>query len=279
MEAPEVRRAVETAETIATRLGLPVDDVAVIHNSDRVALRLQPCDVLARVAPSAHEDGSRFEVEVARCLAGTGAPVAGLDPRVDPRVYVRDSLVTSFWTYYEPAGPEIGPADYAGALMRLHAAMRGLDLAAPHFTDRIAGAQRELSEPARTPGLPGRDREFLADTLLRLGTSVGSGGSGDQLLHGEPHPGNLLRTRRGPLFVDLATCCRGPIEFDLGHAPETVAEHYPGADHLLVRQSRALMWAMFTTWRWRRGDQLPDGAYWKVEGLARVRSALDGGGA
>ncbi len=28
--------------------------------------------------------------------------------------------------------------------------------------------------------------------------------------------------------MDLATCCRGPVEFDLAHAPEEVAEHYEG---------------------------------------------------
>lgn len=272
MEAAEVRRAVETGETIASGLGLQVDNAVVIHNSDRVALRLMPCDVLARVAPSAHQAASQFEVEVARRLVEAEGPVGALEPRVDPRVYSRGFLVTSFWTYYEPAGPEISPRDYASALMRLHAALRRLDVAAPHFTDRVGHAQTALSEPELTPGLPGPGREFLKDALSRLTTAVSSGSSGDQLLHGEPHVGNLLRTRTGPLFVDLATCCRGPIEFDLGHAPEGVAKHYPGANDDLIRQCRALMWAMFTTWRWRRGDQLPDGAYWKREGLARVRA-------
>ena len=275
MEASDVRRAVEAGGTTASALGLQVDDAVVIHNSDRIALRLIPCDVLARVAPSSHQAGAEFEVEVARRLADTGGPVAELDPRAEYRVYLRDGFAVSLWTYYEPAGSQIAPAAYAGALMRLHAALRQTDLEAPHFTDRVADAQKEIGDRGRTPTLPGPDRELLSNTLSRLSDSVSRAGRGEQLLHGEPHPGNLLSTRRGPLFVDLETCCRGPIEFDVAHAPEEVAEHYPGADHDLLHQCRILMWALATTWRWRHDDQLPNGRHWRREGLNQVRAALD----
>jgi Phosphotransferase enzyme family len=275
MEAPEVHRATEAGASTASALGLEVDDVAVIHNSDRIALRLMPCDVLARVAPSAHQAGSEFEVEVARRLGKPDGPVAELDPRVERRVYLRDGFAISLWTYYQPAGSKIAPAEYAGALMRLHGALRQTDLEAPHFTDRVAEAQREVGDRERTPALLGPDRELLSSTLGRLSSSISRGRAGEQLLHGEPHPGNLLSTRRGPLFVDLETCCRGPVELDVAHAPEEVAEHYPGADHDLIERCRILMWALFTTWRWRQDDQLPDGHYWRMEGLNQIRAALD----
>ena len=275
MEASEVRRAVDSARTTASPLGLQVDDVLVINNSDRIALRLVPCDVLARVAPSTHRAGSQFEVVVARRLAEVDGPVAELEPRVEPRVYLRDSFAISFWTYYEPVESEIAPADYAGVLMRHHAALRQLDLEAPRFTDRVADALREVGDREQTPALGGPDRELLSNTLSRLSTAISSAGAGEQLLHGEPHPGNVLKTRRGLLFVDLATCCGGPIEFDLAHAPAEVGEHYPGANHDLIHQCRVLTWALFTTWRWRRDDQLPNGQYWRVAGLNQVRAALD----
>jgi hypothetical protein len=274
VEAPEVRRAVEAGRAAASALGLRVDDVAVINNSDRIALRLVPCDVLARVAPSAHQAGSEFEVEVARRLTEAGGPVAELESRAGDRVYSRDGFAISFWTYYEPVGTQIAPAEYAGALVRLHAALRRTGLAAPQLTDRVAGARREVADRARTPALTGPDRAFLSDTLSRLSRSVSRGSAGEQLLHGEPHPGNVLSTRKGPLFVDLGTCCRGPAEFDVAHAPEGVEEHYPGADHGLVRECRTLMWALFTTWRWRDDDSFPDRHYWRTEGLNRVRTAL-----
>jgi hypothetical protein len=275
MQPLELRRAAEAGRATASELGLQVDDVVVIHNSDRVALRLVPCDVLARVAPSGHLADSEFEVEVARRLADVDAPVAELDPRVEPRVYLRDAFAISLWTYYEPVGSEIAPADYADVFMRHHAALRKIDLDAPHFTDRVAGALREVNDREQSPELPDSDRELLSDTLSGLSAAISISKADDQLLHGEPHPGNLLNTRRGPLFVDLATCCRGPIEFDLAHAPEEVGKHYAGADHGLIHRCRALNWAMFSAWRWRRVDQMPDRHRWRVEGLDQVRAALD----
>jgi hypothetical protein len=275
MEPRELRHAVEAARVTASELGLRVDDVGVVHNSDRAVLRLVPCDALVRVAPSGHLADSAFEVEVARLLAGTGAPVAGLDPRVAPRVHVREGFAVSLWTYYEPVGTEIAPADYADAFLRHHAALREIDLDAPHVTDRVAAALNAVTDREESPDLPDADREFLRATLDGLSATISADTSGDQLLHGEPHPGNLLNTERGPLFVDLATCCRGPVEFDLAHAPEEVAQHYAGTDHELIHRCRALNWALFSAWRWRRNDRMPDRDRWRAEGLNRVRTALD----
>ena len=56
MEPREVQRAVEAARSAASALGLRVDDAVVVHNSNRIAVRLSPCDVLARVAPLAYQE-------------------------------------------------------------------------------------------------------------------------------------------------------------------------------------------------------------------------------
>ncbi|MFJ9692583.1 phosphotransferase family protein [Kitasatospora sp. NPDC101183] len=275
MEPPDLRRAIEAGRATASELGLPADDAAVVHNADRAVLRLLPCDVLARVAPQGHLAESALEVEAARRLAEVGAPVAGLDPRLAPRVHVRDGFAVSLWTYYEPVAAPIAPADYAHALVRHHAALRRIDLDdAPHVGDRIAGALAVVADPERSPDLSGADRELLVATLRDLGAGIGADRARDQLLHGEPHPGNLLNTGRGPLFVDLATCCRGPVEFDIAHAPDEVGRHYPGADHDLVHRCRAVDWAMFSAWRWRREDQMPDRDHWRAQGLDRLRASL-----
>ena len=275
MQASEVPRAVAAARSAAASLGLPADDATVLHDSNKLTLRLLPCDVVARVAPGAHQV-TRFEIELAQRLAVTGSPVAALEPRAEPRVHERDGFAVTLWTYYEPATPRhVSPADYADALVRLHAGMRQVDVPAPHFTDRVDHAQRLLADHHRTPALAAADRELLRDTLRSLRRVIGERGGAEQLLHGEPHPGNLLATANGPLFIDFETCCRGPVEFDLAHAPEEVGEHYPDVHPGLLRACRLLVLAMITTWRWDRADQLPDGRRLGAEWLSQIRSALD----
>jgi len=274
MQASEVSRAVAAAMSIGSSLHLTSEDAIVLHNSNRLTLRLMPCSVLARVAPLAHR-AAQFEVELAQGLAAAGCPVAALEPRVEPRVYERDGFVITLWTYYEPAPPpSVSPADYADALERLHAGMRTLDVPAPHFTDRVEEAQHLVASPDRTPALADADRQLLGTTLARQRRVIGERGAAEQLLHGEPHPGNLLTTTTGPLFIDLETCCRGPVEFDLAHAPDDVSEHYPGVDHDLLRECRILVLAMISTWRWDRGDQLPNGRRLGTEWLNQIRAAL-----
>jgi hypothetical protein len=286
MQASEVSRAMAAAMSTASALNLIVDDAIVLHNSNKLALRLLPCDVLARVAHLAHQV-AQFEVELAQRLAETESPVAPLEPRVEPRVYERDGFAVTLWTYFEPVTHrEVSPAEYANALERLHAGMRKVDVATPHFTDRVAEAQQLVASRDHTPALADADRKLLSNTLRSMRRAIGDRGAEEQLLHGEPHLGNLLRTRQGLLFIDLETCCRGPVEFDIAHgllpsedgrmlAAERVLEHYPGANQGVIEQCRILIWAMITTWRWQRDDQLPNGAYWAIEGLNQIRAALD----
>ena len=263
------------AMSIASSLGLAAGEAIVLHDSNKLTLRLLPCDVLARVAPVAHQV-AQFEIELAQRLAESGSPVAALEPRVDPRVYERDGFAVTLWSYYEPAAPrEVSPAGYADALERLHAGLRKLDIPAPHFTDRVEEAQQLVASRDRTPALAGADRELLGGTLRSLRRVIGDRGPAEQLLHGEPHPGNVLATKNGLLFIDLETCCRGPVEFDLAHAPEEVSKHYPGASQDLLRECRILVLAMITTWRWDRGDQLPNGRQLGTQWLSQIRAALD----
>ncbi len=148
MQTSHVRSAVAAARSIASALDLTVDDAVVLQNSNRLVVRLMPCDVVARVAPIAYQASAEFEVEVARRLAETDSPVAGLEPRVEPRVYVRDGFAINMWTYYEPVLPrDVAPAEYAQALERLHAGMRLIDVTTPHFHGPSGGGSAAGWEP------------------------------------------------------------------------------------------------------------------------------------
>jgi hypothetical protein len=229
VEAAEVSRAVAAASSIAEGLDLPVEHAGVLCNSNKLALRLLPCDVFARVAHAGH-GLAQLEVELALRLAAAGGPVAALEPRVKPRGYEHDGFEVTLWTYYEPA--------------------------TPHFTERVADAPGHI---ARTPALDDADRELLHSRLRDLSRAVTDRGAPEQLLHGEPHQGNVLATKRGLRFIDLETCCRGPVEFDLAHVPAAVSEHYPDADQALLQDCRGLVLAVVAKHRCDPGDQFPNG--------------------
>jgi len=285
VHASKLPRAVAAGSAVAAACGLRVDDAVVVHDSNRVAVHLQPCEVLARVAPRAHQHGAELEVEVARRLTDTDAPVAPLDPRTEPRVYAQDDFAVTLWTFYESVPPrDIAPAEYARALVRLHAGMRQVDLTRdvlPHVADRVDEALRLVANAVEHPFIAASDLQLLATTLTRMRGTISEGHAPEQLLHGEPHPGNVLWTRTGPLFIDLETCCRGPIEFDIAHAtintgapPMQVAAHYTGAHMSLVHECWILMLAMVTAWRCQPDDDLPNRRPMALDWIRQLRAAL-----
>ena len=259
VDAVDVARAITASTALGSELGLAVDDVMVVCNSNKLALRLLPCDVFARVAFSGRE-AFQLEIEVARRLTESGSPVARLDTRVEPRVYERDGFALTLWRYWEQSSVELSASSYAKALGRLHAGLAHVDVVAPHFSERVREARRLVGSRASTPLLHDSDRELLLRTLQQsCGRRIEERSSREQLLHGEPHPGNVLRTAEGLLFCDLETCCRGPVEFDLAHVPEAVCDAYPGADRELIQECRRLVIAMVAAWRWDADDQFANG--------------------
>ncbi len=216
----------------------------------------------ARVARAGQEVRERSKSTSPDGSLATESPVAALEPRVEPRVYERDGFAMTLWTYYEPRTPQddVSPADYAQALERLHDGMRRLDVAAPHFTDRVAEAQQLVASGDRTPALadagpraPDRAPSETCDTRSARAARPSSCCTASHI------PGTSSSTQNGLLFIDLETCCRGPVEFDLAHAPEEVSECYPGADQELVSKCRQLVLAMVAAWRWDRDDEFPNG--------------------
>jgi hypothetical protein len=271
MEASDVSRALAAATSIVESTGLSVDHASVLQNSNKLALHLLPCDVVARVAHVGHEV-AQFEVELAQLLAEAQGPVVALDPRVEPSVYQCDGFAVTLWTHHERlAYRSISRTEYASELERLHKVMRKVDVVAPHFSDRVAEAQHLVANRDRTPALADEDRQLLSRTLGSLSGAIGDRGATEQLLHGEPHQGNVLDTKHGLLFIDLETCCRGPIEFDLAHVPEDVSAHYPNVDQDLLRDCRGIVLAMVAAWRCDPSDQFPNGLHAAQRLLSAVR--------
>ncbi|MFI5731522.1 phosphotransferase [Kribbella sp. NPDC051587] len=274
MKATDVRRAIAAVKLIASDLDLPVDDAIVLSDSNRLVIRLMPCDTVARVTPLTHFASAEQEVELVKQLAQTDSPVAPLEPRVEPRVFVRDGFKITLWAHLEPAQSRVlPPAEYAQALAGLHAGLRRIEVATPHFMDRVAATQRDVANRDVTPDLADTDRALLANTLHELGRSIVSRRGAVQVLHGEPHPMNILTTKDGPLFIDFENTARGPVEYDLAWVPTEVSRHYPNADQDVVDECRGVVLAIVATHRWSLGDQHPSG---RESGVAFLRALRDG---
>ena len=98
---------------------------------------------------------------------------------------------------------------------------------------------------------------------------------GEQLLHGEPHPGNVLTTKNRLLFIALRRVVVGLSNSTSPTRSKRVGEQYPGVNQVLLRKCRILVLDMITTWRWDGRDQLPHGRQLGTEWLSQIRAALD----
>ncbi len=274
MQAAEARRAVAAAMSTASSLGLAADDPVVLNDSNRLVVRLLPCDIVARVAPMTHHASAEREVELVNRLAETDTPVATLDARVESRVFVRDGFKITMWTHYEPVRSRLLPsAEYALALERLHAGLRQVDIPASHFMDRVATAEQDVTNHDVTPDLADTDRALLADTLSYLRRSIVDYSAPEQMLHGEPHPWNVLDTKNGSLFIDFEDTALGPVEYDLAWVPKAASDRYSDADQDLVGECRGVVLAIIAMHRWRRDDQHPSG---RKSGVAFLQALRDG---
>jgi aminoglycoside phosphotransferase (APT) family kinase protein len=272
VESFDVARAISAAISVASAHGLIADEAVVLHNSNKLTLRLQPCDVVAR-ATRARDNSAGLELERVQRLAEAGCPVGAVEPRVRPLAYRLDDFAVTLWVYYESGTAALSATDYADGLARLHAGMRQVDIATPRFTDRIAQAEKIVAEPESSPALAAQDRELLVRRLADLRQAIDDHNASEQLLHGEPHPGNVLATSGGPVFIDFETLCRGPVEFDLAHVPQAACDQYPNVDTELLDDCRHLVLAMVAAWRWDVEDEFPDGIRW---GHRLLRALRDG---
>ena len=279
-ESPRTAEAQTAAVKAALGRGLDVTRAEVLQDSNRVVLRLRPCDVVLRVHQGADKaDSLATELSIASQLGSAGAPVGTPLDRVPPEVVREGDFVMTFWTYYEPTGPrKLDPSEYARALVALHSALKTVEVVVPHFTARVAEAQRRLAEEELTRMLRDDDRELLVGALTTLRARFETCGVPEQLLHGEPHSDNVLRTASGLLFTDLEACCVGPVVFDVADTwPDEVAGFYPGIDPVLLRQARALVAAMVAVWCWSGYEDHPNLRSAAPECTADVRRMVAAG--
>ena len=224
---PTVAECVAATTAAARRHGVPTGSRAVLSTGANVLVRMG--DLVARtprLTTVARPDPGLAlarDVDLAAFLAARGVPVVppSTDPPAGPHRVGRRAV--TFWRYvrHDP-GAVPSPATVGRSLARLHTAIRA-------FPPSPANAERPglpsdvpLAEVHRLLEVLSADSELDAGTLARLrgdaddlGEAIRHCPGPRHPLHGDAHPGNLLRTEDGWLWTDFEDAWNGPVAWDL----------------------------------------------------------------
>jgi Ser/Thr protein kinase RdoA (MazF antagonist) len=175
---------------------------------------------------------------------------------------------------------DIPGAGIAEALRQLHAAYAaiGSELRAnlPSYMTELESVSEVLRDPGRLSALPEGGRQLLRDAFDRLRTRMRMLSPDDThvVIHGSPHPYNILTVGGEPRFIDFETTCIGPLEWDLAHTSADTARHYAGiANARLLQLCKDMVSVKTATWCWadvNRGDL----RYHAEVHLARVKEVF-----
>ncbi len=218
-----VRDAIAVAADVAREFGLAVEQPVTLRSTNNAVAWLRPANVVAKVNVG-RNSRLHTELAVARGLCKLGGPVVSLAPQLPRIVHCRGGLEMTFWQYHpQPSTAEPPPARVALALRQLHAALARLPTAVrarlPSYLAEIGDARSLLLDHDALPEITQTDRDMLVNTLDRLQARLDERVLVDRLvvLHGAPHPYNVLLVGGEPVFIDFETTCMGPIEWDLAH--------------------------------------------------------------
>ncbi len=228
--------------TVARRLGLEAERASVLPSSGREVLLLEPCRVVAKVSPSADARACDTELALAVHLHARDAPVVPPLLGIDPMLYTHADRVISFWKYCAPDGRSIGAEAVSAAYTRLSPHLQSFAGELPDFREPIRACQRIVADGQLT-SLPREACTVLRDAFSRM-DQLDVSAQEEQTLHGDPHAGNLLSCGGELLWLDFASACRGPLEWDLGSLLAPVE----GARPELLRQLSLLRSACVVVW-------------------------------
>jgi hypothetical protein len=255
--------------------GLVVTDPVDLRSTNNVVIWLAPSPVVAKI--SKEPDRAVRELKIVRALVELGAPVVPpFDFGPEQPVRLGETTVT-FWRY-EPQDDvvELDAAQLAHHLFFLHqklAMLRGR-IPLQSYDGPLRGAVRSLDSMKFAPELVAKDRlllrRALVDGLSRLSPSART----EHVIHGSPHRLNIVAVNGVPSFLDFETVALGPLEWDLAHLEQEVADVYPAkVDPEVLALCRVMVSAATSTWCWEGVDRGPDMRSHAEHHLETVRSA------
>jgi hypothetical protein len=209
--------ALASAETIAIlrSAGLAIESWAILSQSNRLVLDLQPCRLIAKAVRIGARDRLARELAVARHVVAHAGPSARPASPSGPL-----QAATIAVTVWEPIVMQGIPSEHA--IGRAYTELRGcLDSFAqrlPDFREALEAANALLKQTDLT-GMSEPDSSFMRAWFDRALSRLASFQWQPHALHGDPHSGNVALTPDGPRWFDLESVCSGPIEWDLSALP------------------------------------------------------------
>jgi aminoglycoside phosphotransferase (APT) family kinase protein len=155
------------------------------------------------------------EVLVAAWLAENGFPATAVaDEFLDGPIVV-DDLPVTVWNFISESGPPISAAEFGRVLRELHSLPEPTDFQLPRFSP-MPKVESRLEQLALTD-FPESELVFLHELFIQLSSDFSS--LHFELppgpIHGDAHPGNLMRSDGGAIIlIDLEDFSRGPREWD-----------------------------------------------------------------
>jgi Phosphotransferase enzyme family len=219
-----VSRAVDAAVAVAASHGIAATEPRLLADRWNAIVHLAPAPVVARVAirPALRRDARAAlarEVDLAAFLDRAGIPVVPPSTELPPGPHERDGLWLVFHEHVEEDAsvpPDV--AECGRMLADLHVGLRDYPGPLPPLGPALADVAFALATPEAARFLTDGDLQLLRREHARLAPLLAASAEHPeaQPLHGDPHPGNLLRRADGTLlWNDLEDACRGPVVWDL----------------------------------------------------------------
>ena len=218
MENKGFRREFDAVLTdVCLRIGVPASGARLLHLHGNAVFGFPAAGLVVRISGSQAALARITEsLKVTAWLAEGGFPCTVPAP-VPGQPFAIAGKVASVWQYVpEAADPPASAADLARLLRDLHS--RPLPPSPPEaFTDPLAGVTAAL-ESAAADALPREQRDWLAGQVqeLRSRWDALRFPHPASLIHGDAHPGNLIRAQDGTVVLgDWDHVAVGRREWDL----------------------------------------------------------------
>jgi Ser/Thr protein kinase RdoA (MazF antagonist) len=211
---PVLAAAMNGALALAAEHGLGDVEPVLLADGANVVVHLWPAPVVVKAAGTTlavRPDAAVWlerEISVARHVAAAGLPVIRQSDLLPPGVHVRGGVPMTCWEYVDGRRSRPAADEMAAMLRELHASLRGYPGELPLLGTPLLDIARFLDRAS----LPAEQTAALRRAFERLQPLPAHP---IQALHGDPHPGNLLKTPAGWVWCDFEDTCSGPVHWDL----------------------------------------------------------------